>query len=64
MCEYEGCDKEAIYALYELRDITKIWRHYCKRHDELIAQRNAQLKKEYPNANWREVYQDSELKTC
>ena len=59
MCEYEGCNSEVQYALYELRDnFTKMWRHYCKRHDELIAERNAQLKKEYPNAHWREVYHD------
>ena len=55
-CEFEGCLDEAEYPLYEFReDYTKVWRHYCPKHDKEIADRNYQLRQEYPMKTWREV---------
>ena len=54
-CEFEGCQKEAHFALYWLNeDFTKTWMNLCDFHDKLISQKSQRLRAQYPNARWVE----------
>ena len=45
-CEYEGCIRDAKFALFRLyQNLTKKWGHYCAEHDEIIALRSYSLKR-------------------
>ena len=55
MCEYEGCGKEAKYALYRLYpDFTKKWVNVCDLHDRRVAQESRRLRAG-AEATWKEV---------
>ncbi len=47
LCQYKGCKEPVKYAIYQLMPGgTKIWGHYCKAHDKIVAQENAILRKQ------------------
>lgn len=55
MCEYEGCQKEAQYALYRFYpDFTKKWVNVCDIHDRRVAQEGRRLRAASEVA-WKEV---------
>ena len=57
MCQYEGCLREAKYALYRFYpNFTKKWINVCDRHDKDIAQEAQGLRfASKPDAVWKEV---------
>ncbi len=55
-CEYEGCQQEAKYALYQLNeDFTKRWVQVCDWHDKLISSTNNRIKRDNPDRIFKEV---------
>lgn len=57
-CEYEDCNQEAHFALYQFKkNFTKKWVNVYDEHDKLIASANSQLRRGYPNKIFKEVYE-------
>ena len=57
MCQYEGCLREAKYALYRLYpNFTKKWINVCVGHEKDVAREAQRLKSaSKPDAVWKEV---------
>ena len=56
ICQYRGCNKEAHYALFQLRDdFTKKWVQVCDKHDKETANHNGELLSLFPDKVWTEV---------
>jgi len=39
-CQYEGCNKKAVYAMYRTVKGKKSWVHVCKEHEKVIGKEN------------------------
>jgi len=56
-CTWEGCSRFGRYAIYQfLEDDTKIWlTDLCVKHEHMIADRNAEIRKISPGKVFVEV---------
>ena len=56
VCEYPNCQRQAQYALFQLRDdFTKKWLNLCPDHDKQVARESTALRRLYPDATFTEI---------
>ena len=46
ICEFDGCSRNAKYAIYQFRpDGTKVWGYFCDEHENDVFEENQRLLK-------------------
>lgn len=56
-CEFGSCNKQGVFAIYELLENGKKrwWSNLCPDHDTLIARNNRVIKHQYPDLKFNEI---------
>ncbi len=56
ICKIDGCNKEAHYAIFQMRDdFTKRWIDVCDKHDLEIERQNTIFLRLFQGKMWKEV---------